>query len=100
LRLRHDVNDYAAQRLLSTLVPTVDARDRHSEATRTFEDDTLLAIEKLRHAGMDHVIVFDLNRPDFPIHVVKVIVPGLEGYMFDFYTPGRRARSFSAVEGV
>jgi len=39
--------------------------------------------------------VVDLSKPDLPISVVKVVVPGLEGYMFDFYTPGRRAIAWS-----
>ena len=98
VRLHHDVNEYAAQRLLTDFTATVDAKKRGSEATPTFEGDTLLAIQKLLQAGLNRVIVFDLSRPDFPIHVVKVVVPGLEGYMFDFYTPGRRARLFSQAE--
>jgi len=98
VRLHHDVNEYAAQRLLTDFVPSVNGGERTSEATPTFEGDTLLAVQKLIRAGLDRVIVFDLSRPDFPIHVVKVVVPGLEGYMFDFYTPGRRARVFSNGE--
>jgi len=98
VHLRNDVNDHAARELLDQLPPTADARVRQSEATPTFEGDTLLAIEKLRRAGLHQVIVLDLSRPDFPIHVVKVIVPGMEGYMFDFYQPGRRARAFSGME--
>jgi hypothetical protein len=27
--------------------------------------------------------------------VVKVVVPGLEGYIFDFYAPGYRATTFA-----
>jgi ribosomal protein S12 methylthiotransferase accessory factor len=77
------------------LAPTVDARKRASEARDSFEGDTLLALRKLQSAGLDQVIVVDLSRPDFPINVVKVVVPGLEGYMFDFYTPGRRAKAFA-----
>jgi len=74
--------------------PTVDARCRTSEATATFQGDTNVALAKLRAAGIDRVLVVDLSRPEFPIRVVKVIVPGLEGYMFDSYRPGRRAQAY------
>lgn len=98
VHLRNDVNDRAAIRMFEKMVPTVDARTRRSEATPTFEGDTLAALHKLKAAGLDQVIVVDLSRPDFPVNVVKVIVPGLEGYMFDFYTPGPRALAFSRTE--
>jgi ribosomal protein S12 methylthiotransferase accessory factor len=80
---------------MHTLTPTVDARQRVSEATATFEGDTHAALHKLERAGLRQAIVVDLSRPGLPIHVVKVVVPGLEGYMFDFYTPGRRAIAWS-----
>lgn len=98
VHLRNDVNDRAAIRMFEKMVPTVDARTRRSEATPTFEGDTLTALHKLQAAGLDQVIVVDLSRPEFPVNVVKVIVPGLEGYMFDFYTPGPRAQAFSRTE--
>jgi ribosomal protein S12 methylthiotransferase accessory factor len=79
---------------MKALTPTVDARDRVSAATPTFEGDTVRALCSLRQAGLPQAIVVDLSRPDFPINVVKVIVPGLEGYLFDFYAPGSRARAF------
>ena len=53
------------------------------------------------HYDLDHVhgeVVVDLSRDDFPVNVVKVVVPGLEGYMFDFYQPGPRALAFARSE--
>ncbi|WP_437587685.1 YcaO-like family protein [Sorangium sp. So ce1000] len=79
---------------MQALTPTVDARARVSEATPTFEGDTQAALGKLKAAGLRRAIVVDLSMPEIPIKVVKVIVPGLEGYMFDFYEPGRRANAF------
>lgn len=79
---------------IEALPETVDARERVSEATPTFEGDTSLALHKLGHAGLGRVIVLDLTMEGLPIKVVKVIVPGLEGYMFDFYSPGRRGTAF------
>lgn len=96
-RLRSDVNDRSAMNMLETMEPTVDAREWISEASPTFEGDTLLAVEKLRAAGLSKVLVCDLSRDDFPINVVKVVVPGLEGYTFENYQPGPRALAFSAA---
>src|SRR3954470_9981347 len=79
---------------MQSLTATVDARRQPSEATPTFEGDTWKALRKLQEAGLRQVIVIDLTMDDLPIKVVKVIVPGLEGYMFDFYTPGRRGQAF------
>jgi ribosomal protein S12 methylthiotransferase accessory factor len=79
---------------LKGLKPTVDARQSLSEATPTFEGDTQAALEKLRKAGLKQAIVIDISLPDLPIKIVKVVVPGLEGYMFDFYEPGHRAQAF------
>jgi ribosomal protein S12 methylthiotransferase accessory factor len=74
---------------------TVDASMRSSETTTTFEGDILLCIEKLRRIGLDQVIVLDITQPGFDISVVKVIVPGLEGYHeFSYSMPGRRAMEF------
>jgi ribosomal protein S12 methylthiotransferase accessory factor len=94
-RLRSDLNDRSAMGLLDFLEPTVDARDRTSDATPTFEGDTLLAVERLRAAGLSKVLVVDLSRDDFPVNVVKVVVPGLEGYTFENYQPGPRALAFA-----
>lgn len=97
LRLKSDANDRAALRMLASFDPTVDARHRPSDACATFEGDTLLAVQKLRAAGLSQVIVVDLSRDDFPIKVVKVVVPGLEGYRFENYQRGSRAAHFAAI---
>ena len=65
-----------------------------NEATPTFEGDTLLALEKLKAVGLHQAIVLDLTFPELAAKVVKVVVPGLEGYLFDFYTCGPRAKAF------
>jgi ribosomal protein S12 methylthiotransferase accessory factor len=96
LRLKGD-DSASIVPVMQALTPTVDARERKSEAALTFEGDTLLALQKLRSIGLDQAVVIDLSRPDFPINVVKVIVPGLEGYMFDFYAPGHRAKAFVQI---
>jgi len=80
---------------MRSLPATVDVRQRASEATSTFEGDTQIAIRKLKEAGLRQAIVVDLSRPGMPFNVVKIVVPGLEGYMFDFYAPGRRALEYA-----
>lgn len=74
--------------------PRVDARGLQSEATPSFEEDIHLCIEKLKKVGIDQVIVFDITEPDFAGSVVRVVVPGLEGYITSLYTPGSRARDY------
>lgn len=92
--LRSDRNDRAAMNMLEVFQPTLDARMRRSQATPTFEGDTIAAIDKLRRVGVSSVLVVDLGRPEFPVDVVKIVVPGLEGYTFENYQPGPRARAF------
>jgi ribosomal protein S12 methylthiotransferase accessory factor len=62
-----------------------------SRAAATFEEDVATLLNCIRAIGLPHVVVFDLTPDDFPILVVRVIVPGLEGYMHHGYRPGPRA---------
>ncbi len=57
----------------------------------TFEEDIALILKLLQNVGLNHVIVVDLSPEDLPVSVVRVVVPGLEGYMFSHYHPGERA---------
>lgn len=76
---------------------TVDAGTIPSEATATFDGDLEILLAKLQRAGLKQVIVFDLTQPGFDIGVARVVVPGLEGYLCDYYAPGRRARHYQTV---
>ncbi|KJR42634.1 YcaO-like domain protein [Candidatus Magnetoovum chiemensis] len=62
-----------------------------SQSTDTFEGDIRVCIEKLKNIGLDSIIVFDLTPSDIDISVVRVVIPGLEGYMNNYYAPGKRA---------
>jgi len=62
-----------------------------SRAAATFEDDVHHLLTNVRKAGLEHVVVIDLTPQDFPVHVVRVLVPGMEGYMHHGYRPGPRA---------
>lgn len=73
----------------------VDARERKSLATDSFEGDIQVCLEKLLKAGLKQAVVFDITLPSFNISVVRVVVPGLEGYRSSYqYAPGYRALNF------
>ncbi len=59
---------------------TVDARARPSEATSSFEGDIAVILDKLQRAGRQQAIVINLTPPEWNISVVRVLVPGLEGF--------------------
>ena len=69
-----------------------------SRAAATFEEDVNRLLASIRKVGLEHVVVFDLTPEDFPVHVVRVIVPGMEGYMHHGYRPGPRASRAAGKE--
>lgn len=79
---------------LEAVPAVVDARVRCSEATDTFEGDVAIVLNKLQRVGLHQAIVCDLSHAEVGIPVVRVMVPGLEGYLFEHYTPGSRALAF------
>jgi YcaO-like protein with predicted kinase domain len=74
---------------------TADARRFTNQSTPTFEGDINRLLAALRRGGVEQVLVFDLTQEEMGIPVVRVVVPGLEGYGFDFYTPGARPVAFA-----
>jgi YcaO-like protein with predicted kinase domain len=67
---------------------------RASGAADTFEEDLLTLLSRLRSVGLEQVLVVDLTPSDCPVHVVRVIVPGAEGYLHHGYSPGKRAKRY------
>jgi ribosomal protein S12 methylthiotransferase accessory factor len=62
----------------------------------TVEDDLAHVLRRLSAAGMRQVLAVDLDRPEMPIAVVRVIVPGLEGPTESpSYIPGARVRALA-----
>ena len=60
--------------------------------TDTFAEDLDWLLDRLRGAGLDRAVAFDLTRPEFGLPVVRVVVPGLEdGEDLPGYLPGPRA---------
>lgn len=77
-------------------IPATVRADRHeSGATSSFGQDVTVVLDRLRAAGLHSAIVVDLTHPDLQVPVVRVVVPGLEGYMFDFYRKGPRALAYA-----
>jgi ribosomal protein S12 methylthiotransferase accessory factor len=64
----------------------------------TIEDDLRALLGALRSARLPQVLVLDLSRPGWPVHVARVLVPGAEGPCgTPAYTPGRRAQAAYAA---
>ena len=60
----------------------------------TVDDDLDAVLAALAAVGVDEPVVVDLTMDDLPVHVVRVVVPGLEGASSTpSYRPGQRARS-------
>lgn len=66
---------------------------RTDDSTGSIVGDVALVADRLRSVGMDRIVVIRHTQPGDPVQVVRVIVPGLEGYRFEQYTPGPRARA-------
>jgi len=65
---------------------------------RTFDDDIGFVIGRLCECQLDQVVVVDLSREDWPVSVVRVIVPGLEALIDSpAYRPGARARALRST---
>jgi ribosomal protein S12 methylthiotransferase accessory factor len=81
--------------LLESVPPTIDMSRLKSESTNTFEEDIIICLDRLKRVGLNQAIVFDLTPEGYKVNVVRVVVPGLEGYTYKYYSPGRRAHSFT-----
>jgi len=59
---------------------------------KTLTDDLNRELNSLTACGINRVIVIDLTHEAFQIPVAKVVIPGLEGVIFEAdYSPGLRA---------
>lgn len=81
-----------AERMAATA--TYVPRDEH--AGQDFNEDTETVLSKLKRTGIDEAVAVDITLPDFPISVVRVFLPGLEGIStFPTYVRGERAARLS-----
>lgn len=87
-------DDAATVHDLETMPAILDAHARPSLATSTFEGDLDLLLQRLRGAGIDQVVLFELTQPGFDVAAVRIVVPLLEAPESEFCVPGERARTF------
>jgi asparagine synthase (glutamine-hydrolysing) len=97
LKHRMSDSDQGVAALVAT-PETVDARHRTSRATDSFEGDVAVLLADLRRCGLPRVLVADLTQDEIGIPVVRVLVPGLEGYPSARFNPPRaRAQAFATA---
>jgi ribosomal protein S12 methylthiotransferase accessory factor len=91
--LRSESRFTRAQAELAAPGPPPGRFARSEASNATFEDDLRQLARRLTASGMPEVVVVDLSRPDLPLSVVRVVVPGLEAPSESpGYRPGARAR--------
>lgn len=76
---------HLASRLAALPARPVERRDL---ATPTLEGDIGILLEAARRVGISQAVAVELTRPGWPVHVTKVLLPGLEGYLIPQYAPG------------
>ena len=61
----------------------------------TIDDDVTHELDRLRAAGVEQAVLVDLTRPDVGVPVVRMVVPGLEGWTDKVApaVPGQRRRA-------
>src|SRR3954451_24000984 len=79
----------------------ISASDIPNRATSSFHGDVAVMLALLERAGIERILVRELDAAAFECSVVRVLVPGLESYQFPWVAAGERARSFdpSVVAG-
>jgi ribosomal protein S12 methylthiotransferase accessory factor len=71
---------------------TTSANAHPDRSGETFEEDIDTLLSMLEAADIPEPLVYEFDHP-YPCSVVRVIVPTLEGYTFDYAQPGPRALS-------
>jgi ribosomal protein S12 methylthiotransferase accessory factor len=86
----------AAQRQESSGISIVSEQlsDVINAGTGSVMGDLNWMVDKLVAAGFDRVIVIRHTPPEDPVQVVRVLVPGLEGYPFAYAKTGKRGVEF------
>lgn len=65
----------------------------------SIEEDVAYELDALRAVGLEQVVMVDLTRPETEIPVVRMVIPGLEGYADKVvdYQPGPRALALAVA---
>jgi ribosomal protein S12 methylthiotransferase accessory factor len=72
----------------------ISASDIPNQATRSFDGDIAVLLQRLERAGFEHVLGRELDGSAFEVSVAHVVVPGLEPYQFQWVAAGERALRF------
>ena len=67
--------------------------DRENLSTGSILHDVERLLGILKANGMDEALVYRFTEEGDPAQVVRILVPGLEGYQFSNYQPGPRAQA-------
>ncbi len=86
----------AGANAITDVKPTCALRARDIKAPANPKQGVNYLINKIKATGLRHILVQDLTWPSIGIPAVRVLIPGLEGYMFETYAPGKRA--LNAIE--
>ena len=85
--------DNYSRRLIAQHSPARNFENVPDWQTKSFEADIGVIAERLGNIGVFSMFVTDLSRRPYPVHVVKVVVPVIEGVdEHPQYCPGHRAR--------
>ena len=97
---RADYERHSAPDAIARLRPLMDrpaTRTFHAAPSfqgETFEEDVAWELKRLREAGIERAIVFDLSMPEFGVSVVRVVIPDLELFgTLPGVLPGRRVQA-------
>ena len=90
LRRLNDAQSFDAWKETNPPVLALEGSDR---STPTFEGDIEVLLSQLQAIGLKQVLLVDLTPKDWEVSVVRVLVPGLEGY-YRFNRPGPRALAY------
>ncbi|MBG0566021.1 YcaO-like family protein [Actinoplanes sp. NEAU-A11] len=84
------------RRLADAAPPGARFEEAESLATPTAEGDVAVVLSRLRDAGLTVAVAVDLSEPGCGVHVVRVVVPGLEGPTESpVYRAGARVRALA-----
>lgn len=94
---QYAIDRRAARRRISCAVPSTNSTKKATTHIGMAPTDSIAALEVLLAAAArcecPQVLVMRYSSPGDPAQVVRVVVPGLEGYKFPSYSPGSRARA-------
>ncbi len=74
--------------------PPLDCDLRGQEGARSIADEVDMVLQRLSDSGFDQVVAFRHTAPGEQVQVVRVVVPGLEGYPATRHALGRRAEGW------